>query len=40
VLSREEAVSLLTHYGVPISPVSKVYKGEKPAGPTQRKLDV
>ena len=37
VISREEALSVLTHYGVPLTPISKVYKGEKP-GPTQGKL--
>ena len=40
VMTRAEGLSLLTHYGVPMSDASRVYKGERPAGPTQGKLDV
>jgi hypothetical protein len=37
-MTLSEGLSLLTKFGVPMSAASKVYKGERPAEPTQGKL--
>jgi hypothetical protein len=38
LITREAAMKLLTKYGVPMTAMSRVYRGERPAEPEQGKL--
>ncbi len=38
LITREDGRLLLQHYGLPMTPLSKVYKGEPTAGPEQGRL--